>query len=695
MTLAVEDTLEPGTELFDYRIIEAAGRGGWAYVYKAQHLSLPMLVAIKQLKPELTADTEALQRFLREAQIIARLNHPNVVHIHNLKQDPDTQLHYIITEFAEKGTLVDLLEKHPQGLPIEQVIHIAAHICNGLEAAHRRGIVHRDIKPSNVLLFDMGEDQDVAKVCDFGIARSLEIPDAFYAPDLSVEMPRTSGVIGTFYYMSPEQLDEDMEVDHRSDLYSLGVLLYELLVGHVPFTGKILDVIWAHAYILPKSLRETRPEIPPSLEQIVLRALNKKPEDRYPSAAEMHRALNELWDVAAVELVEQGETYLEEGKWDLAIGVLTQADTFDPGNPLVQAELEEARGRVRLEELYQRALHCMEEEEWAKARECLAEVMAGDPNYAEGQAREQLEQATRALNQQRDRQELLVRYNTGMGFSRNGQWKLARECFEWVVNHDPAFQDAAARLAEVRRCLEAEDLYRQALEHEKREAWEEAVTTLERIIELNPPHIDVHQQLEEARRRRDQALGRQLLADLYEVGISHLEAGDLDKAADHLRRVYERQHDYSDVAERLAEIERRLGVEQRFARASELEAAREWAQAASLYQEILDVDPGHPGARRRLKRAQRRVKGGAGPKPDQATARVSLPKGVWIDLLGGVLGTLVVGGTLNAVIAFPSTAHRVWLAVFLFMIFVPLTHFIQQFITQRQQKLKPDRGGKR
>jgi serine/threonine-protein kinase len=294
--VAAPSVLTPGTELSDYCIIERVGRGASAYVYKAKHLHLPMLVAIKQLRPELVENQDALRRFQQEAEIVAQLNHPNVVHIHTLICDPATNQRYIVTEFAQEGTLAGLLVKHPDGLPIDQALRITADICKGLDAVHRKGIVHRDVKPSNVLLFKVeGDAHYLAKVCDFGISKESVIPDVASLSAPSSSRSQTLGAIGTFHYMSPEQFDEETAFDHRSDVYSVGILLYELLTGQVPFMGDVLEVVRGHTCAVPEPPSKARPDIPKVLEQIVLRAVSKTPQKRYQSAGDMFRALQRVF----------------------------------------------------------------------------------------------------------------------------------------------------------------------------------------------------------------------------------------------------------------------------------------------------------------------------------------------------------------------------------------------------------------
>jgi len=607
--LADASVVEPGTELFGYRVLEFVGEGGWAYVYKAQHPKLPKFVAIKQLKPEWVEDEHALQRFLREANIVARINHPNVVTIYDLRQDDHSGPHYIITEFAEKGTLADRLRDSPNGLPMDEVLHIAMGICSGLEAVHRRGLVHRDIKPTNILMVDVGESRDIPKLSDFGIAEPPTNADL----DAGLEVPESSGVYGTIPYMSPEQLDTKVEVDHRSDLYSLGVVLYELLTGQVPFTGEVHDVFWAHMCVAPRPPRELRPDVPESLAQVVLRALAKRCEERYACAADMHEALRAIESIKVrrdrqrrfEKLLKMGHRHLEKGEWDAAAEVLGQAHVLEPENDRVLDGLRRAHEQQELQRLYERGARFLEEEDWEAAQDSLAQVMSFDPEYADGQARALLDQATQALDRRRRRRALMVRYRTGIGHFRQARWARAIAELEQVVGQDPEFEDAADRLKDARRYLDAEQLLERARRHEERGEWETVVDLLEEVRLLEPPHIDVNGELEEARRKWVAARREQEVAAWYDAGVAHLESGHLEGARADFGRIHERWPGYRDVADRLRDIDKRSSQQGLFERASGCEDVCDWEGAIKAYRGILDIDPYNHEATRRLARVQR------------------------------------------------------------------------------------------
>jgi tetratricopeptide (TPR) repeat protein len=607
MQLGNSEILKPGTVLFGYKVLEFVGEGAWSYVYRAQHPKLPMSMAIKQLKPEWTKDKDAVQRFLREANIIAGLLHPNVVRIYDLKHDEETGLYYIITEFAEKGTLADRLKKSPNGLAVDEVLHLAMGVCSGLAAAHRKMVVHRDIKPGNILLFDVGEERDIPKLSDFGIARGPVIE--------GVDAPKSSGAYGSLHYMSPEQLDPDIEVDHRSDLYSLGVLLYELLVGQVPFTGEIERVFWAHRFVSPQPPRELRPDVPEALERVVLHALRKSCKDRYQYAADMHEALENILDSSIRRerrrrfeaLLKQGLADVQEEKWEAAIEALSQADALEPEDERVLDGLQRARQQQELVRLYDLGVQCMEEGNCEEALKHLAQIMSRDPDYADGQARELLERAMREFERRLRLCRLTVRYCIGVGYSLRRQWVQALEELEWVFAEDPDFEDVADRRDDLRRYMRAEQLFGEAERHKEQREWEEVVDLLEEAEQLRSPYLDVTEELEHARRRWVEIRQEQQLTTWYDEGMTRLQAGDLEQARANFQMIDGRRPGYRDVADRLGEIEKKLDLKHLFELASECESVCDWRGAIAAYGRILDTDPYDRKAARYLARVQRRV----------------------------------------------------------------------------------------
>jgi eukaryotic-like serine/threonine-protein kinase len=257
-----------------YEVGRLLGTGGMAEVYEGRDRLLARRVAIKVLLGELGQDPSFLARFKREAQAAASLSHPNVVAVYDTGVQDST--HFIVMEYVEGRTLRDLLRIGGPPPP-ERAALIAADVCNALAAAHARGLIHRDVKPANVMLTPDG----TVKVMDFGIARATS----------SDTITQTHAVIGTAQYISPEQV-EGREVDARSDLYSLGCLLYEMLTGRVPFAGESpVSIAYRHVREDPVPPRRINPRIPPALEAITLRAMAKHPANRYQTAAELRADL--------------------------------------------------------------------------------------------------------------------------------------------------------------------------------------------------------------------------------------------------------------------------------------------------------------------------------------------------------------------------------------------------------------------
>jgi eukaryotic-like serine/threonine-protein kinase len=273
--MAVTDTLI--NTLFDgrYRIVRKLGSGGMANVYLAEDEELGRRVAIKILNDRYANDEDFIERFRREAKSAASLSHPNIVSIYDRGEAEGT--YYIAMEVIEGRSLKELvLTRGP--LPITDAIHYARQMLEALRFAHRHGIIHRDIKPHNTLIGEQG-----LKVTDFGIAR--------YGPS---QMTEAGSIMGTAQYLSPEQA-RGAPVTASSDLYSVGIVLYEMLTGRVPFTGdSAIEIAMKHLNDWPKPPSKLRPEIPEDIDNIVLRALAKAPEDRYQSAEEFIEDLDRV-----------------------------------------------------------------------------------------------------------------------------------------------------------------------------------------------------------------------------------------------------------------------------------------------------------------------------------------------------------------------------------------------------------------
>src|SRR6185436_18769439 len=277
----VSRTLRPGEHLGVYRILSRLGSGGMGEVYLADDSRLGRRVALKVLLPELALDPSVMKRFEREACAASALNHPSILTIHELGRDGDTA--YIVGEYVDGVTLRTRLDDGP--LPLREVVTIGTQIASALAVAHAAGIVHRDLKPENVMLRRDG----LVKVLDFGLAKQLS-HRVVESEAATIERTTEAGtVLGTIDYMSPEQV-RCRPVDARSDIFSLGTMLYELTAGQVPFTGE------TSSHVMVAILEQEAPPLDdPGLQPIVARALQKDPADRYQTADEMLadlRALN-------------------------------------------------------------------------------------------------------------------------------------------------------------------------------------------------------------------------------------------------------------------------------------------------------------------------------------------------------------------------------------------------------------------
>ena len=273
-----------------YEILEKLGGGGMAIVYKGRDTFLNRYVTIKIMRPEFTSDEDFIRRFKREAQAVASLSHPNIVNIHDVGQEED--VHYLVMEYVQGDNLKNVIRKNGVLTP-EQAVRFAIQVCEALEHAHENHIVHRDVKPQNILITDGGR----AKLTDFGIALEAN----------TSTITRTDTVVGSVHYLSPEQARGEIPTP-QSDIYAVGILLYEMLTGQQPYSGDSpVAVAIKHIQETPQPVHEVNQDVPVALATIVMRAMEKKPEDRYKSAGELARylefALKELEDTGQATMI--------------------------------------------------------------------------------------------------------------------------------------------------------------------------------------------------------------------------------------------------------------------------------------------------------------------------------------------------------------------------------------------------------
>ena len=275
-----------------YELTHLIARGGMAQVYRAMDRQLERPVALKVLFPELSVDRTFVERFRREAQAAANLSHPNIVPVFDWGEDDGS--YFIVMEYVQGRPLSAVL-RDPQRLSPRQIATIGAGVAAALAFAHRHGVVHRDVKPGNILITPDGD----VKVTDFGIARAMNTEES---------LTQTGAVMGTAAYFSPEQA-EGKGVDSRSDIYSLGVVLYEMAVGRPPFTGDSpVAVASKHVRDQPVLPRQANPTVPPALEAVIMKAMAKNPDDRYGSAEELRADLLRFADGRPVEAGDPGLT---------------------------------------------------------------------------------------------------------------------------------------------------------------------------------------------------------------------------------------------------------------------------------------------------------------------------------------------------------------------------------------------------
>ncbi|MCH8018508.1 serine/threonine protein kinase, partial [candidate division KSB1 bacterium] len=325
-----------GDTISHFKIIQRLGGGGMGVVYKAEDISLKRIVALKFLLPELTSDEAAKKRFFKEAQTASALDHPNICAIHEINETEDGLI-FICMAYYEGQ---DLREKVSKGkLEISDCLDIITRIARGLAKAHEHGVVHRDIKPANIILTTNGE----VKIVDFGLAKLSRGATRITEPGMTV---------GTLPYMSPEQVKGALELDQRSDIWSFGVLLYEMLTGHLPFQGDYeVEVLHSIVNEAPIPASKLNVEIPSQLEEIINKALTKEVDDRYTYMEELLDDLehfsgaDEARLVESAKLIENGKICLNKKEYSDALSRFEAALKLDPKNQEVLDLIEQCENK--------------------------------------------------------------------------------------------------------------------------------------------------------------------------------------------------------------------------------------------------------------------------------------------------------------------------------------------------------------
>jgi serine/threonine protein kinase len=335
-----------GRTIGSYRVLKQLGKGGMGSVYMGEHPVIGSKVAIKFLHPQYAHDDKIVDRFFNEARAVNVIGHDNILKILDLNITEDHR-HFFVMEYLQGRPLQNLL-KHNVSIPLEVTGPVVVQICEALEAAHRKGIVHRDLKPDNVYLIVHKGRQNFVKVVDFGIARVTD------EEGVSTGKTQTGMVMGTPAYMSPEQgSGQTNKIDGRSDVYSLGCMMYQMATGRLPFPGSNFgEVLIGHLQQAPPPPRSLKPEIPEAFEAIVLKCLEKKQEDRYQSMKELKHAVEACMDQLGIsrELPHADETDPElqpvmQGGKPSNPGLRTPGRSTNPGGASSKARISSPGAR--------------------------------------------------------------------------------------------------------------------------------------------------------------------------------------------------------------------------------------------------------------------------------------------------------------------------------------------------------------
>jgi eukaryotic-like serine/threonine-protein kinase len=584
------------TKLGKYEIKGELGSGAMGVVYRAEDPRLDRPVALKTTNAEVAGNPSLLKRFYREAQAAAKLTHPNIVTIYEI--DEANGVPFIAMEFLEGENLQKIISDR-KNLPILRKLQIIIDTCKGLDYAHQRGVVHRDIKPGNIVVLNNGQ----VKIVDFGIAR------------VGVSsMTRTGVVLGTVMYMSPEQV-QAQTVDARSDVFSLGVVLYELLTYQTPFPGEdVPSILYKIMNDPPEPITKFIPQCPPQVEQIVLRALAKDREQRYQTAEDVAFDLQRIADSLKRDTVDvylqQGQRSLQKGDFTIAKECLQKVLEIDSSHELAKSLLSEARESIqsrqraqKIERNLRQANEAIQAEHYEDAFGFLEEVLRLDPAHPEAQKYKQL------AVEQRDRAEKIRRHlERAEKLAAEADFHRAKTELESVLANDPGNAAAKSMMNWVLRELTEQDRVRQVQQYlegartrlaEKNFA--KANELLDKARELDPANIEIEALTRMARAAEEKEERRKLLVKSIAEIEENLSKSNLDLAAACSEEALRNFPDEPQVIRLHAQVLRRAEVhkKQRYVE-EQIQAAREllrknqYAAARAVLESACQTAPEDP-----------------------------------------------------------------------------------------------------
>lgn len=433
-----------------YRILREIGAGGMAKVYLAEDISGNELVAVKVLYPQYSQDISFIQRFNREAKLASTLTDSHIVRV--LDYGADRDLQYLVMEYVEGNDLNSTLkEKGP--LDWRYALEILDQLATALEHAHIHGVVHRDIKPQNLMLNDSG----LLKVLDFGIARIPTLPSL-----------TQSGFIGSPYYASPEQAMGE-EVDIRSDIYSAGIVFYEMLSGRIPFDAKSpWSIISQHITSEPPPIELPDREIPENIKALLKRMLAKRPDERFQTPTELREgiatvfagqsvpddtqdfATDSLTDKSPIvdSLSRRADEAIQAEEWERAVDLLRQAAKLDAENQAVAEKLREIEAEAQVDALYRSGSRAFNNSRWEEAINHFNVVADLKPQYRD--VEQMVARAHEALKAENTQQFVDTRYKEGLAHFENERWASAAEAFAEVQQLSPGYEQVSRLLSEAR-----------------------------------------------------------------------------------------------------------------------------------------------------------------------------------------------------------------------------------------------------